>query len=106
MHAAISEEKVLAAAHSFVTLGLREAGYEYVNIDVSISSTVIYLVRIFNTPQDCWALCDRDPKTNEQVPDPSRFPRGIKALADHIHSMGLKIGIYRQIVLSSRSLAF
>ncbi len=41
MHAAISEEKVLAAAHSFVTLGLREAGYEYVNIDVSLSSTVI-----------------------------------------------------------------
>jgi len=76
MHAAISEEKVLAAAHSFVTLGLREAGYEYVNID------------------DCWALCDRDPKTSEQVPDPLRFPRGIKTLADHIHSLGLKIGIY------------
>lgn len=34
MHAAISEEKVLSAALSFVTLGLREAGYEYVNIDV------------------------------------------------------------------------
>ncbi|KAH9998466.1 glycoside hydrolase superfamily [Russula compacta] len=73
---AISEEKVLGAAHSFVTLGLREAGYEYVNID------------------DCWALWDRDPKTNEQVPDPSKFPRGIKAVADDIHSLGLKIGIY------------
>jgi len=52
---------------------------------------------IFNTPQDCWALCDRDRNTNEQVPDPSRFPHGIKAVADRIHSLGLKIGIYRQI---------
>jgi hypothetical protein len=36
MHAAISETAVLAAARSFVTLGLREAGYEYVNIDVCL----------------------------------------------------------------------
>jgi hypothetical protein len=34
MHAEISETAVLAAAHSFVSLGLRKAGYEYVNIDV------------------------------------------------------------------------
>ena len=97
---------MLAAAHSFVTLGLREAGYEYVNIDVSLSSAVFSYFD-FNTPQDCWALCDRDPKTNEQVPDPLRFPRGIKALADHIHSLGLKIGIYRQILFHCRDfLAF
>ena len=36
MHAAISETAVLAAARSFVTLGLRESGYEYVNIDVCL----------------------------------------------------------------------
>ncbi|KAI9461320.1 glycoside hydrolase superfamily [Lactarius psammicola] len=68
----ISEEKVLAAARSFVSLGLRKAGYEY----------------------DCWALLDRDPHTQEQIPDPLKFPNGIKALADEIHSLGLKIGIY------------
>ena len=50
---------------------------------------------ILTTPQDCWSLCDRDPDTNELVPDPLRFPRGIKALADDIHALGLKIGIYR-----------
>ena len=49
----------------------------------------------FDAHQDCWALCDRDPDTKEQVPDPLRFPRGIKVLADDIHSLGLKIGIYR-----------
>ncbi|KAH9034867.1 glycoside hydrolase superfamily [Lactarius pseudohatsudake] len=72
----ISEEKILAAARSFVSLGLREAGYEYVNID------------------DCWALLERDPHTKEQIPDPVKFPNGIKALADEIHSLDLKIGIY------------
>ncbi|KAI9509426.1 glycoside hydrolase [Russula earlei] len=76
----ISEERVLTAAKTFVSLGLKEAGYEYVNID------------------DCWSLLERDPVTNEQVPDPAKFPRGIKAVANDIHSMGLKIGIYRQIL--------
>jgi alpha-galactosidase len=55
---------------------------------------------ILTTPQDCWALRDRDPYTNEMVPDPSKFPRGIKALAGDIHSLGLKIGIYRQILIA------
>jgi hypothetical protein len=43
MHAAISkgEEKVFAAAQSFVTLGLRGAGYEYVIIDVCFSPAAI-----------------------------------------------------------------
>jgi hypothetical protein len=36
MPAAISADKVLDVAHSFVSLGLREAGYEYVNIDVYV----------------------------------------------------------------------
>jgi len=72
----ISEEKVLSAARLFVSLGLREAGYEYVNID------------------DCWALLDRDSHTKEQIPDPIKFPKGIKALAHQIHTLDLKIGIY------------
>lgn len=50
MHAEISETAVLAAAHSFVSLGLRKAGYEYVNIDVCLqlllSSRSLY---IYNT---------------------------------------------------------
>lgn len=60
----------------------------------------LFYHRILTTLQDCWALLDRDPITNEQVPDPLRFPNGIKELADRIHSMGLKIGIYRQKLLT------
>ena len=48
-------------------------------------------------PQDCWALLDRDSHTKEQIPDPIKFPKGIKALAHEIHSLGLKIGIYRRV---------
>jgi hypothetical protein len=36
----ISETKVVAAANQFVSLGLKDAGYQYVNIDVrSLPST-------------------------------------------------------------------
>jgi alpha-galactosidase len=96
VHADISEEKVLSVALQFVSLGLRDVGYEYVNIDVCLSSTAIYSFSPYRcASQDCWALQDRDSETSEQVPDRSKFPRGMKPLADDIHILGLKIGIYR-----------
>ncbi|NXX19556.1 NAGAB acetylgalactosaminidase, partial [Podargus strigoides] len=55
--------------------GWRELGYEYVNID------------------DCWSAKQRD-TAGQLVPDPERFPSGIKALADYVHARGLKLGIY------------
>jgi alpha-galactosidase len=70
-----NEEMVKGIADIFVARGLKDAGYEYVNID------------------DCWAL----PERNEQgdlVPHPVRFPNGIKAVADYVHGKGLKFGIY------------
>jgi alpha-galactosidase len=70
-----NEEMVKATADIFVSSGLKDAGYEYVNLD------------------DCWALPQRDADGN-LVPDPTRFPNGIEALADYVHSKGLKLGIY------------
>nr|XP_006011127.2 PREDICTED: alpha-N-acetylgalactosaminidase-like [Latimeria chalumnae] len=55
--------------------GWKEVGYEYINID------------------DCWMDKKRDPQ-GRLVADPWRFPSGIKALADYVHSKGLKLGIY------------
>lgn len=63
-------------ADRMVADGYKAAGYEYVNID------------------DCWSTHTRDPTTNKLVPDPERFPSGIKALADYMHVRGLKLGIY------------
>ncbi|MFL6118245.1 glycoside hydrolase family 27 protein, partial [Actinophytocola sp.] len=73
---AIDETLVRATADFFVTSGLRDAGYQYVNID------------------DCWAEPERDPATGRYVPHHQRFPSGIKALADYVHARGLKLGIY------------
>jgi hypothetical protein len=61
-------------ADSMVSSGLRELGYQYINID------------------DSWAS-HRDARGN-LVADLTKFPSGMKALADYIHSKGLKFGIY------------
>jgi alpha-galactosidase len=70
-----NEAMIKGIADIFVSRGLRDAGYQYVNID------------------DCWALPQRNAQ-GDLVPDPARFPNGIKALADYVHSKGLKFGIY------------
>lgn len=36
----------------------------------------------------------RDPVTGQIMHDPVKFPNGIKAVADYVHSLGLKIGMY------------
>ncbi|MFJ5263466.1 NPCBM/NEW2 domain-containing protein [Streptomyces sp. NPDC088387] len=73
--AEFNEAMVKGIADIFVEKGLKAAGYEYVNLD------------------DCWALPSRD-ANGKLVPDPVRFPNGIKAVADYVHSRGLKLGIY------------
>ncbi|MDR3035930.1 MAG: glycoside hydrolase family 27 protein, partial [Kitasatospora sp.] len=70
-----NEAMVKATADIFVERGLKDAGYEYVNLD------------------DCWAANDRD-ADGKLVVNKERFPNGIKAVADYVHSKGLKLGIY------------
>jgi alpha-galactosidase len=70
----ITEDIIRDVADAIVESGLRDAGYVYVNID------------------DCWHG-SRDSLGFIQA-DTVKFPSGIKALADYIHSKGLKIGIY------------
>src|SRR3954451_5971599 len=71
----VSDPLVRATADIFVSAGLRDAGYTYVNID------------------DCWMTRSRDAQGN-LVADPAKFPGGIKAVADYVHARGLKFGIY------------
>lgn len=70
----VSEDLIKEMADAMVSSGMKDAGYEYIVID------------------DCWQV-DRDEEGNI-VPDPERFPSGMKALADYIHGKGLKFGIY------------
>jgi alpha-galactosidase len=70
----VSEQLIRETADAIVSSGMKDAGYEYVVID------------------DCWQV-DRDAEGNIVV-DAERFPSGMKALADYVHSKGLKFGIY------------
>ena len=70
-----NEGMIKGIADLFVSKGLKDVGYTYVNID------------------DCWALPSRN-SAGDLVPDPARFPHGIKSLADYVHGKGLKFGIY------------
>jgi len=74
-HCNVSQALVQETADFFVSSGMREAGYEFVNID------------------DCWALPERD-SSGDLVPNPVKFPNGIQAAADYVHARGLKFGIY------------
>ncbi|KAA8521005.1 hypothetical protein F0562_011707 [Nyssa sinensis] len=74
-HCNIEEKLINETADGMVSTGLAALGYEYINLD------------------DCWAELNRDSKGN-LVPNASTFPSGIKALADYVHSKGLKLGIY------------
>ncbi|GMP92259.1 hypothetical protein CsSME_00042557 [Camellia sinensis var. sinensis] len=74
-HCMIDENMIKQTADALVSTGLAKLGYKYVNID------------------DCWAEIDRDNEGNLMAKK-STFPSGIKALADYVHSKGLKLGIY------------
>src|ERR1700761_4022633 len=70
----VDENLIRQTADAMVSSGMKDAGYQYVVID------------------DCWQV-SRD-KSGNIVADPQRFPSGIKALADYVHTQGLKFGIY------------
>ena len=70
----VSEVLIKEMADAMVTNGFVEAGYQYINID------------------DAWQSSRG--ANGVIVADPTRFPSGIKALADYVHAEGLKLGIY------------
>jgi alpha-galactosidase len=74
----IKETDFIKVGQLLISLGLKDLGYEYVNID------------------DCWSDKQkrRDPTTKEILPDKAKFPQGISHTAQVIHSLGLKLGIY------------
>ena len=70
----ISEDIIKGQADAMVSQGLKDAGYQYINIDdgFQYGRTSAGKVRIH----------------------PQRFPNGMKVVSDYIHSKGLKAGIY------------
>ena len=72
----ISEQLVKDIADVMVSSGMKDAGYTYIVLD------------------DGWMAMQRDSVTGNLVPDPKKFPNGMKALVDYVHSKGLKFGLY------------
>ena len=72
----VNETVIRETAAAMVSSGLKECGYEYVVID------------------DCWSVKNGRDSHGSLVPDPEKFPNGMKVLADYVHDLGLKIGIY------------
>lgn len=70
----INEQLIKDIADKMVSSGYKDAGYTFIFID------------------DAWQG-GRD-KRNNIIPDPQKFPNGMKALADYVHKRGLRLGIY------------
>ncbi|KAH8283211.1 hypothetical protein KR054_011945 [Drosophila jambulina] len=75
----ISEMLIKRTADLLISGGYAAAGYQYVIID------------------DCWMEASRDETTQELLPSSERFPSGMSALGDYIHSLGLKFGLYHDV---------
>lgn len=71
----IDADLIKETADAMVESGMKDAGYEYVNID------------------DCWMAPERDANGN-LAPDPETFPNGVDDVADYVHALDLKFGIY------------
>ena len=71
----ISDALIRRQADAMVTKGLKNVGYNHINIDDGFFG-------------------GRNAATGELLIHPTRFPNGLKAVADYIHSKGLKAGIY------------
>lgn len=74
-HTDINESLVLETAEALIASGMKDVGYRYVVLD------------------DGWELPARDAQ-GDLVADPMKFPKGMRALADRLHALGLRFGIY------------
>jgi len=71
----IHEDLIKETADIMAANGMLEAGYNYIVVD------------------DGWEAMQRDSAGN-LVPDPAKFPHGMKALVDYVHAKGFKFGIH------------
>lgn len=81
----VTDRDVRECAAAMVKSGLRDAGYEYVIIS------------------DAWCKEKRCLKTDSLICDTEKFPDGLAATADYVHSLGLKLGV--TVTLGARSVS-
>lgn len=79
----INQSLIEDTATTLVKLGLVEAGYDHVMIDAG------------------WQAETRAANGQQQA-NTTTFPSGIKGVADHVHDLGLKLGIYRFVLTGTK----
>jgi len=72
----ITEQLIKQTADVLVSSGMKDLGYTYLVLD------------------DGWMAMQRDSITGDLVPDPKKFPNGLKPVIDYVHAKGLKFGLY------------
>lgn len=72
----VSEDLLLGTAQLIVDYGLKDLGYHYVILD------------------DCWSVGRNTSNNNSLIADTTKFPRGMAAVADDLHGLGLGFGMY------------
>ena len=75
----VNETAVKDTAQAMIDTGLVAAGYNHINVDAG------YLVH------------ERDPATGALVANNTKFPSGMRSLADWLHARGLKLGLYTDL---------
>lgn len=72
----INEDLFTSISDAMVKNGFAAAGYKSIHVD------------------DCWQSAARDPTTYKLVANATRFPGGMRAVADYVHAQGLYFGFY------------
>ena len=71
----VNEDLIKTVADAMIKNGMRDAGYNYIVID------------------DGWEAAQRD-SSGTIIPDPGKFPHGMKVLGDYLHLHGFKFGLH------------
>ncbi|KAJ4389327.1 hypothetical protein N0V93_006793 [Gnomoniopsis smithogilvyi] len=72
----VDADLLTSSARAIVDFGLRDIGYEYVILD------------------DCWSAGRNTSGNGSIIVDTTKFPNGMAAIAEDVHSLGLKFGMY------------
>jgi alpha-galactosidase len=72
----VSEDLLQGTSRLIVDYGLKDLGYEYVILD------------------DCWSKGRNASNNDSLIADPQKFPSGMAQVADDVHALGLKFGMY------------
>lgn len=72
----VDADLIQSSAEAIVNLGLKDLGYTYVILD------------------DCWSAGRNTSGNGSLIVDLAKFPNGMAAVADHVHALGLKFGMY------------